>query len=261
MDDDRLDCPPQKRYAVATIPATKVQPDGSHHAISLPAAAEEHLDVFINGSLVFQTSCTPELLTELVIGRLVTDGFIADISDVEDVVIDTTHDSQARADVTLKATAQTTAKTEARTAEKTRAGLVSPIEWQAEQIFRLAAEFENDTPLHRSTGATHSCRLIENGETIICCEDISRHNALDKAIGHVMMNGRGVNGRGKDLSQMMALVSCRVTEELLHKVLRARIPLLITKATATENAIREATRYGLTLISQASPQSFLIFES
>lgn len=63
---------------------------------------------------------------------------------------------------------------------------VTPVPWKKQWIFDLADCFANGTPFHRQTWATHSCFLACDGELLFQCEDIGRHNALDKAIGYAL---------------------------------------------------------------------------
>ena len=103
-------------------------------------------------------------------------------------------------------------------------------------------------PLHAATWATHSCFLARNGEILFSCEDIGRHNAMDKAIGYALRNGI-------PLSECMVYSSGRIPTDMAKKAIRAAIPVLISKAAPTRQAIALAHTYGLTLICAARRDS------
>ena len=44
-------------------------------------------------------------------------------------------------------------------------------------------------PLYRATHAVHSCLLLRAGKILYRCEDLGRHNALDKAVGCALTEG------------------------------------------------------------------------
>ena len=124
---------------------------------------------------------------------------------------------------------------------------VTPIDWTPEQIFTLADRFSEDTPLHKLTGATHSCFLARGSELLFSCEDIGRHNALDKAIGFALRHDI-------DLTGCIAYSSGRLPTDMVEKAIRAGLPVLCTKASPTAEAVALAQSCGLTLIGCARPQ-------
>ena len=67
-----------------------------------------------------------------------------------------------------------------------------------EEVQRMVRRLNRESTIFRRTGGTHSAGIFHDGEMFTFAEDISRHNALDKAIGAAAENG--VDSRGASLS-------------------------------------------------------------
>lgn len=108
-------------------------------------------------------------------------------------------------------------------------------------LARLMAEMEARQPIFRATGGTHSAGLFNaKGEIIAVAEDLGRHNALDKVIGEALLTGQLQAGCG-------ALLSGRVSLELIAKAARAGLELVAAISAPTSLAIETAERCGITL--------------
>lgn len=116
----------------------------------------------------------------------------------------------------------------------------------------MLERFKNDTPLHQQTRATHSTFLMLDGQIVFQCEDIGRHNALDKAIGYAMRNGI-------DLRQCAVYTTGRMPTDMVTKVIRAGIPILVSKEAPTQEAVELAAKYQLTLIGCAKNDRMLLY--
>ncbi|WP_295999717.1 formate dehydrogenase accessory sulfurtransferase FdhD, partial [uncultured Adlercreutzia sp.] len=79
-----------------------------------------------------------------------------------------------------------------------------------------------------------------------------RHNAFDKVVGVALREGI-------DLRDVMVYSSGRLPVDMVMKAIRAGIPILATKAVPTDETIRLARKYRLTLLCQARPDSVLIY--
>lgn len=88
---------------------------------------------------------------------------------------------------------------------------------------------------------------------VACCEDIGRHNALDKAIGTALV-------QDIDLRGCLAFTSGRVPTDMAVKAVRAGIPVLATCKVATDKAFELADEYGLALVTKAGRRSFSVQE-
>ena len=120
------------------------------------------------------------------------------------------------------------------------------------QVLSLIQAHWDHSKLFQETGALHSAGLCNPYQVLAYFEDIGRHNALDKLAGHVLLNG--IDTRDK-----VATLSCRMSLEIIGKIIRTGIPIVISNAAPTLSAISLADRNGLTLIGFARDNRFNIY--
>ncbi len=121
---------------------------------------------------------------------------------------------------------------------------LEPVEVSLELMYAFDEAFHQDMPLHEATWSTHSCFLAYKGKIVYSCEDIGRHNALDKAIGYALMHDY-------DFHECAVFTTGRLPIDMITKVIRAGIPLVASKKTPTAEAVKLAQEYGLTMIGRA----------
>ena len=120
-------------------------------------------------------------------------------------------------------------------------------------IFAALEALRHHQTLNQQTGAVHAaafCRV--DGEILAVREDVGRHNAFDKIIGHLLREGL-------DPANGFALLTSRCSFELVQKAVLARIPLLATISAPTELAVKIAKETKLTLVALARSDSILLF--
>lgn len=114
-------------------------------------------------------------------------------------------------------------------------------------INRATADLTSHQPLQEVTGALHGAAWCDHTGTILkLCEDIGRHNALDKLIGLLWSD--------KSLPQPVfqqpgfLLISSRASYEMVQKTAKAGIAVLAAISAPTSLAVDIANETGITLI-------------
>ncbi|NIG19063.1 formate dehydrogenase accessory sulfurtransferase FdhD [Pantoea sp. Al-1710] len=119
------------------------------------------------------------------------------------------------------------------------------------QTFDLAnldsglAQLRNYQPIGNLTGCTHAAAWMSpQGELLGGCEDVGRHVALDKLLGHRSQ---------QPWQQGAVLVSSRASYEMVQKSAMCGVEILFAVSAATQLAVEVAERCHLTLIGFSKP--------
>ena len=240
---------------VERFTTTRLYPDGHEESGEAALISEHNLNIIINEQPVYTLVCTKNDLKELVVGRLLTDGFIEKADDINNIYF---CKYKYEASVFLKsdiAWEETTVKvptcctgnrTFVSNAKEPVLHRLPDYEWKQEWVYSLAEECKNGAKIHDMTGASHICILAREGKTLFVTEDIGRHNAIDKAIGYALLNQI-------PLSECMLFTSGRVPVDMVEKVIAAGVPVLVSKSVPTVQSVELAKEYNLTLICRAWP--------
>ena len=195
-------------------------PQGGERLLAVEHAAA----LLVNEQTAFRVVCTPELLPQLALGRLLTEGWIASADEVEQVAVCAEG---------LKVSVHLTRPL----------APVPQLEVPEAWVGTLAAAMGGELPLYRATRAVHSCFLLRAGRILYQCEDLGRHNALDKAVGCALVDG-------VPLGECVLYTSGRVPVDMVRKAIRAGVPALVSKTMPTVQSVELAEEYGLRLLIQ-----------
>jgi FdhD protein len=238
----------------------------AQHAIERmdTVAAEEPLEIRVNGRPIAVTMRTPGDDFDLVAGFLWTEGILAA---PDDIVAMRFCSSEAPntynvVDVDLASVAA------ARAADLTRnfyttsscgvCGKASidavrvrsqydvrddPITIAAPTVATLPDRLREAQKLFATTGGLHAAGLFHaSGELRAVREDVGRHNAVDKVIGSALRDG------DLPLRGAVLIVSGRASFELVQKALLAGLPILAAVSAPSTLAVDLAAEAGMTLI-------------
>ena len=110
-------------------------------------------------------------------------------------------------------------------------------------LYTLTARLRAQQDVFSHTGGLHAAGLFTSaGELRLLREDVGRHNAVDKLIGHGLLH------QTLPYTQHILLVSGRTSFEIIQKALLARIPCIAAISAPSSLAVELADTSGITLI-------------
>ncbi len=219
---------------------------------------EHELDIVWNGRTVIRLSCTPQHLAELTGGFLLTSGYVNHKSDIELLRVSecgsraevetapgsvtTVFDWPVQSDGCLSRPVPRLSQLEA----VTRCGRIDS---DAVKSFMLALQASSQ--IFRATGGTHVAALGRDDGGLSCaCEDIGRHNAVDKVAGMMML---------QDAQGVALALSGRISSDIVQKAARMGLPLIVSRSAPTRAAIELAQQTGITMVGFARGQRFNVY--
>jgi len=195
------------------------------------------LTIILNNQELVTLLCSPVDLKYLAIGFLSSEGLLETKDEVEKITVDgelmfkrmITSGCGRGASFYSAVDVQGQGKVESR------------ISISAPEIFALVKEFQHRSEVYRTTGGVHSAALCSDRDIVLFSEDIGRHNAIDKIFGQCILEDIPTDDR-------VIITSGRISSEILLKVARRNIPILISKSAPTSLGVRLAHDLGVTLV-------------
>ena len=258
---------------------TKIE-DGRRQPATHLMAIEEPLQVVVDGKPAAVLMRTPGREKELAVGFCISEGVIGRFGDIALVqhcgrstaTPDATADSLdiSRNIVQIKLLASAGAQRDARMdvlrLVRSGCGRADPAEMIATMppvnsglrvapalLAGLSQQVITYQETYRQSGGLHAVLLFDRrGKLVVIGEDIGRHNALDKALGHCIL-------RGIPLDDKIIYSTGRASYEMVLKTVRAGAPILLSRSSATTLAIDLAEELHCTLIGYARGDKLSVY--
>lgn len=219
-------------------------------------AVEYSLAIYINNTYFVNLLCTPSSLTALIVGFLRSEGIIKEKSDIAHIEV---NEEAGKAYIKLSSDdlfgyngdhvisqrTITSACGKGRTVSfaipQTQMIIKNKYEIDEHKIFERVREFSQGSELFKNTGGVHSCAICSYDKIYYFEEDIGRHNALEKVFGRAFLDD-------VDVQNKIVLTTGRITSEIVNKVVRRGVPMIVSRSAPTDLAIDIAKETNLILI-------------
>jgi len=220
-------------------------------------AAEEPLEIRVEGKSVAIVMRTPGHDIELAAGFLVTEGVVLKKEDIFEISTCPSHDSEgnvvdvllAGKDINLDSLTRHVftssscgicGKATLDAAMLDLPPIPSDLNIDPELVLSLPDRLRQQQATFTRTGGLHGAAIFDakTGEVVVSHEDVGRHNAVDKVIGHGFLQG------GLPYSEHLLQLSGRVSFELMQKALAAGIPGVVAISAPSSLAVEFAERSG-----------------
>jgi len=251
---------------IERFPVLRVTEEGISD-IEEMTAREFPLTITLDNQELVTLLCSPTNLKYLAIGFLFSEGLLKSKEEIKKIIADegkgvvwveTKEDKGVDRELVFKrfitsgcgrgasfysaADAQSQAKIE------------SQIKLSPEEVFALVKEFQHRSQVYKATHGVHSAALCDTKSILFFSDDIGRHNAIDKIFGECIL---------KDIptEERIIITSGRISSEMLLKVAKRSIPIIISIAAPTNLGVRLAADLGITLIGSVRGRKMNVYSN
>lgn len=236
---------------------------GKYSLSDINIAREMPLTINLNGDEVVTILTSSNIYEAMAIGFLRSEGLLKTINEVESIIVD----------VTASTVCVFTKEKKSKTAPKKRMvpsgcgmgtvfyhaldsltplpdnhmTMISP-----DSVHTLMSDLYNMSDIYRISHGVHNTAIADTNGILIFQDDIGRHNAVDILFGIAMIDDLLLNDK-------ILLTTGRITSEIVLKIARMGVPVLISKKSATSLAVELAVKFNITLIGLTRVKSFIIY--
>ena len=247
---------------------TKITKDNdgcSIQEITKKVIAEISLKVIVNGTELVSVLCLNQYQEELALGFLYNEGVINSYSDIENVYF---NDKMLAVIINLKEGVIIDRQESLRSLtsgcgkcytyinplkKSQYKEIQSDATYSINTILNLMNNFVTRSEIYIDVGGVHSV-LLHTSDYEILIEDIGRHNCFDKITGLMLKQNR------LDLfSKAVVFVSGRISSEIMTKIIRMGVPVLVSKSTPTTAAVKLAQQHNITLLGYVNKSGGYIY--
>lgn len=228
-------------------------------------ATEYPLTLMLDGEEFATIVCTPSDLEDMVIGFLAAEGVIRFPEQIRKLVIDQ-QGGFAYVDTNIKWTASHNDgmkriigsccgksrhfyfQNDVQTAKT----ITTSLHISAEDCFHYMRLLQNHSDIFTKTGGVHNAALCGMDRLIAIRTDIGRHNALDKIYGYCLK-------RRVPLSDKLIAFSGRVSSEVVLKISKIGVGIVLSKSAPTDLALKLAHDLHVTVVGFIRHHSFNVY--
>ena len=262
-----------------------IEYDGTEQRhVERPVIAETPWVLYVDGRELVTFMCSPVRLHALAFGFLLSEGIIAELSDVWrlkvyaeenqvyqwfpeaglDELMTVTSCAEAVGTIDVRLARPMRERPERRVLTSGCGGgvtfddlsahqppLLSERRVTAAQVTALMRNLDYEASLYRTSRGVHTSALADD-EILVVAEDVGRHNTLDKIRGECML-------MQKDTHDCLLLTSGRISSEMIGKARKMNVPIVVSRTSPTAMSVQLARQWNMTLIGYARAPRFRIY--
>jgi FdhD protein len=248
---------------IEILPVLRLTREGENSTENV-VARESPVTIILNDQELVTLLCSPADLKYLAVGFLYSEGLLESRDEIKRILVDdergvvrleTAEVKELAKDILYKRIISTGCGRGASfysAADATSQKVESRMEISTDEIFALVNEFQHGSELYLATHGVHSAALSDRKSILVFNEDIGRHNAIDKIFGKCLLEGIPTGDR-------VVITSGRISSEILHKVSKRGIPIIISISAPTNLGVRIADSLGITLIASVRGQKMNVY--
>ena len=227
-------------------------------------ACERPLTVYLNWRPIVTLMTLGARAEALALGYMKNQGFINDVSQLESVIVD--WDVASAAVITREQTENLDAKLADKTVTTgcgqgtVFGGFMEGLDdivlpqpkLKQSMLYSLLKNISEYNQTYKNAGAVHGCGRCEADTIKSFVEDGGRHNAVDTLAGEMWLEqDRGDN--------KIFYTTGRLTSEMVIKVAKMGIPVLLSRSGVTQMGLELAQKLGITMVARAKGRHFLVY--
>lgn len=239
--------------------------DGGAAPETLEVVTETPLTVFVNGKELITLVTTGDANRELAVGFLLAEGFLSEPGDIGMIRQD---DEAGIMEIELGGDLKLAEKLWEKRTITSGCGkgatfysvldslqsrpIASGLTVTPGQVHALMKELNARSDLYRATHGVHNCALADPDRILVFRDDIGRHNAVDKIRGHCFLEGI-------DLADRILITTGRLSSEIVIKVAKMGLPVLVSRSAPTSLAVELARKVGMSLVGGVKGGKMVVF--
>lgn len=227
-------------------------------------AKEFPATIILNNQELVTLLCSPADLNYLAVGFLASEGFLNSKDEIRKITVDekrgvvrleTMEDKAPASDTLVKRVISSgcgRGPSFYNPADTTSRKIESQMKISVDDVFSLIKQFQQNSHLYLATHGVHNAALSDGKNILIFSEDIGRHNAVDRIFGKCLLEDIATD-------DCVVLTTGRVTSEILYKVAKRNIPVIVSIQAPSNLGVRLADTLGITLIASVRGKKMNIY--
>lgn len=222
--------------------------DGIAQSTQALIVVERPLKIYLDRTEITTVICSPGNWTELGIGFLFNRGLIQNLAQIKSIKCDEENNL-------LWVETYTHSAHQEEVVPGVRDNSIRHIEdrFRVSDLLEWIATLDRQSASFKLTGGVHSAALAGEGNGLLVrFEDIGRHNAVDRVLGYMFLNG--VTPDNKCL-----VLSGRIASEIFLKAAQVGLPLILSRSAPTMHTVQLAEQLGITVVGFARGSQLSVY--